>query len=48
MMILDFVPEGLKINIRRSKTDQFGEGFTKSSPYFDNSQYCPVVSLKNG
>ena len=43
---LDFVPEGLKINLRRSKTDQFGEGFTKALPYFDNSQYCPVVSLK--
>ena len=43
---LDFVPEGLKINVKRSKTDQFGEGFTKALPYFDNSQYCPVVSLK--
>jgi len=43
---LDFVPEGLKINIKRSKTDQFGEGFTKALPYFDSSQYCPVVSLK--
>ncbi|MDA7806004.1 tyrosine-type recombinase/integrase [Candidatus Pelagibacter sp.] len=43
---LDFVPEGLKISIRRSKTDQFGEGFTKALPYFDSSQYCPVVSLK--
>jgi site-specific recombinase XerD len=43
---LDFVLEGLKINLRRSKTDQFGEGFTKAIPYFDNSQYCPVVSLK--
>jgi len=43
---LDFVPEGLKINLRRSKTDQFGEGFTKALPYFDNLQYCPVVSLK--
>ena len=43
---LDFVPEGLKINLRRSKTDQFGEGFTKALPYFDNSQYCPVISLK--
>ena len=42
---LDFVSEGLKINLRRSKTDQFGEGFTKALPYFDNSQYCPVVSL---
>ena len=44
---LDFVPEGLKINLRSSKTDQFGEGFTKALPYFDNSQYCPVSSLKN-
>ena len=44
---LDFVPEGLKINIKRSKTDQFGEGFTKALPYFDSPQYCPVVSLRN-
>ena len=43
---LDFVEEGLKINIRRSKTDQFGEGFKKALPYFDSSEYCPVVSLK--
>jgi len=43
---LDFVPEGLKIIIRRSKTDQFGEGLTKALPYFDNTKYCPVVSLK--
>ena len=43
---LDFVSEGVKINIKRSKTDQFGEGFTKALPYFDSSQYCPVISLK--
>ena len=43
---LDFVTEGLKINIRRSKTDQFGEGSVKGLPYFDNSKYCPVISLK--
>jgi site-specific recombinase XerD len=43
---LDFVPEGLKINIKKSKTDQFGEGSIKALPYFDNSQYCPVLSLK--
>jgi len=43
---LDFVPEGLKINVKRSKTDQFGEGFTKALPYFDSTKYCPVVSLK--
>ena len=43
---LDFVTEGLKIDIRRSKTDQFGEGSVKALPYFDNSHYCPVISLK--
>jgi hypothetical protein len=43
---LDFVEEGLKINLRRSKTDQFGEGSVKGLPYFDNSQYCPVVSIR--
>ena len=43
---LDFVSEGVKINIRRSKTDQFGEGFIKALPYFDSPKYCPVVSLK--
>ena len=43
---LDFVSEGLKINIRKSKTDQFGEGLVKALPYFNNLQYCPVLSLK--
>jgi len=43
---LDFVSEGLKISIKRSKTDQFGEGSIKALPYFDSSQYCPVVSIK--
>ena len=42
---LDFVKEGLKISLKRSKTDQFGEGSVKGLPYFENSQYCPVVSL---
>ena len=43
---LEFVPEGLKINLRRSKTDQFGEGIIKGLPYFNNEKYCPVVNLK--
>ena len=43
---LDFVQEGLKIKIKRSKTDQFGEGTIKGLPYFDNPQYCPVVSIQ--
>mgnify|MGYP006143162907 CR=1 FL=1 len=44
---LDFVEEGLKIQIRKSKTDQFGEGSVKALPYLDNPKYCPVISLKN-
>jgi len=44
---IDFVPEGVKIFIKRSKTDQSGEGMTKGIPYFSNSNYCPVISLKN-
>ena len=44
---LDFVPEGLKITVKRSKTDQFGKGSIKGLPYFDNQKYCPVVSIKN-
>ena len=43
---LEFVPEGVKIIIRRSKTDQFGEGMTKGLPYFSNQKYCPVNNLK--
>ena len=44
---IDFVPEGVKIFIKRSKTDQSGEGMTKGIPYFSNSDYCPVISLRN-
>jgi len=43
---LDYVEEGVKINIKRSKTDQFGMGSIKGLPYFENSQYCPVISLQ--
>ena len=43
---LEFVPEGLKINIKKSKTDQFGEGMIKGLPYFTNEIYCPVTNLK--
>ena len=44
---IDFVPEGVKIFIKRSKTDQSGEGMTKGIPYFSNENYCPVVALNN-
>ena len=44
---IDFVEEGVKIFIKRSKTDQSGEGMTKGIPYFSNLDYCPVNALKN-
>ena len=44
---LNFVFEGVKIKIKRSKTDQFGEGFMKGIPHFENYLYCPVKNLKN-
>ena len=43
---IDFVSEGVKILVRRSKTDQSGEGFVKGIPYFANQEYCPVLNLK--
>ena len=44
---VEFVPEGVKILIKRSKTDQSGEGSIKAIPYFDNQEFCPVIALKN-
>ena len=44
---VEFVKEGVKILIKRSKTDQSGEGSVKAIPYFDNQEFCPVVALKN-
>jgi site-specific recombinase XerD len=44
---LEFVDEGLKIFIKRSKTDQIGEGSVKAIPYFSNTEYCPVIKLKD-
>ena len=43
---LEFAPEGLKITIKRSKTDQYGEGMIKGLPYFNNETYCPIMNLK--
>ena len=44
---IEFVSEGVKIFIKRSKTDQSGEGMTKAIPYFYNKDFCPVIALKN-
>ena len=43
---LEFVPEGLKITVRKSKTDKFGEGMIKGLPYFNDKNYCPVNNLR--
>jgi len=44
---VEFVREGVKIFVKRSKTDQSGEGMTKAIPSFDNVLYCPVNNLQN-
>jgi site-specific recombinase XerD len=43
---LEFVEEGLKITIKRSKTDQLGAGLVKGIPFSHSEKYCPVKSLK--
>ena len=43
---LEFVDEGLKIIVKKSKTDQYGEGMIKGLPYFTNEAYCPISNLK--
>ncbi len=44
---IEFVSEGVRILVKRSKTDQSGEGTVKAIPYFDNKEFCPVLTLKN-
>ena len=44
---IEFVREGVKIFVKRSKTDQSGEGMTKAIPSFTNVSYRPVLHLKN-
>ena len=44
---VEFVTEGVKILIKRSKTDQSGEGSTKAIPYFENQEFCPVIAFKS-
>jgi len=43
---IEFVSEGVKIFVKKSKTDQSGEGMTKAIPYFQNENFCPVNALK--
>jgi len=43
---LDFTGEGLVVTLRRSKTDQQGEGRKVGVPYGSNPETCPVRSIK--
>ena len=43
---IEFTKEGVKIFIKRSKTDQSGEGMIKAIPYFKEKSFCPVIFLK--
>jgi len=42
---IEFVSEGVKIFVKRSKTDRSGEGMIKAIPYFDSENFCPVKAL---
>tara|TARA_X000001036_G_scaffold437797_1_gene484005 strand:+ start:51 stop:965 length:915 start_codon:yes stop_codon:yes gene_type:complete len=44
---VEFVKEGVKIFVKKSKSDQSGEGMTKAIPSFKYVDYCPVEHLKN-
>ena len=44
---VEFVNEGVKIFVKKSKSDQSGEGMTKAIPSFKYIEYCPVEHLKN-
>ena len=44
---VEFVNEGVKIFVKKSKSDQSGEGMTKAIPFFKYVEYCPVDHLKN-
>jgi site-specific recombinase XerD len=43
---VEFVSEGVKIFVKRSKTDQSGEGMTKAIPYFDNIRFLSSDCFK--
>ena len=44
---VEFVKEGVKIFVKKSKSDQSGEGMIKAIPSFKYIDYCPVDHLKN-
>jgi integrase len=43
---LEYVAEGVTITLRRSKTDQEGQGYKKAIPKGHNPETCPVEALR--
>jgi len=43
---VDFTSAGVVVTIRRSKTDQTGQGIVRGLPYGSNPETCPVRSLQ--
>jgi integrase len=43
---VEFTTDGLVVKLRRSKTDQDGQGSTKGIPYGSRSETCPVRVLR--
>jgi integrase len=43
---IEFLDDGLKVTLRRGKTDQEGQGRGIGVPYGSNPQLCPVRSLR--
>ena len=46
MADIRFMPKGMQVTLRQSKTDQEGAGQVKRIPALDNSPLCPVRALK--
>lgn len=43
---LSFVEEGVVVSVRRSKTDQYGEGQEVAIPFAKDHNICPVLALQ--
>jgi site-specific recombinase XerD len=43
---LDFSERGVLVTVRRSKTDQEGEGMVKAIPFALDAEMCPVLALR--
>lgn len=44
---IEFVPEGMILNIPKSKTDQNSEGFRLGIPFGTDEKYCPTKRLQS-